>query len=74
MAQMTGTSSFSRQRHETIEFRVLFGVCFVIFLMAAIVARILHPWRLVAKAGDRKSVVGEARSAAHTCIPFAFMS
>jgi hypothetical protein len=66
-------SSMSRPRKpETTEFRLIFTVSFVIFLMVAIVERFLpSQWRGHA-AGD-KSIFGEAREAANTFVPFAFM-
>ena len=60
---------------EVREFRRLYAVCFIIFLIAASVARILawrwRPWP--PGPGGYLSVVGEAKRAAHTFLPFAFM-
>ncbi|MGQ0592486.1 MAG: light-harvesting antenna LH1, beta subunit [Gammaproteobacteria bacterium] len=60
---------------EVREFRRLYAVCFIIFLMVASVARILawrwQPWP--PGPGGYLSVVDEAKRAAHTFLPFAFM-
>jgi hypothetical protein len=46
---------------------------FVIFLMVAIVERFLpSQWRPLGAEGH-KSIIGEARTAARTFVPFAFM-
>ncbi len=68
--------SLSRLRaEEEREFRVLIMVSFAIFLVIAVVSRLLPPrWRVFAPAAEgRRSVFQEARTAAYTTIPFAFM-
>ena len=57
------------------EFRLIFVVSFAIFLMVAVVERVLpSSWRSHAVGPDGgKSIFGEARAAAHTFVPFAFM-
>jgi hypothetical protein len=56
---------------EVAQFRLIFGVSFVAFLLGAIVSR-LSPWR---QAEPRKrSVFAQALAATHRTIPFAFMS
>jgi hypothetical protein len=60
---------------ERRQFRLIFGVAFVVFLAITLVARILprrlRPW---APAGDRRlSFVAEARAVTNTVIPFAFL-
>jgi hypothetical protein len=56
---------------EIAQFRLIFGVSFVAFLLGAIVSR-LSPWRQ-AEARNR-SVFAQALAATHRTIPFAFMS
>lgn len=60
-----------RQR-DRLEFRVLLWATFLIFLPIALVCRALpkgmRPFRC-----KGKSVIGEAREAANTLAPFAFM-
>ncbi len=60
---------------ERRQFRLIFGVAFVVFLTITLIARILprrlRPW---APAGDRRlSFVAEARAVTNTVIPFAFL-
>lgn len=60
-----------RQR-DRLEYRLLLGATFMICLPIALVSRALpsgqRPFRC-----DGKSIIGEAREAAHTIAPFAFM-
>ena len=60
---------------ERRQFRMIFGVAFVVFLTITLIARILprrlRPW---VPAGDRRlSFVAEARAVTNTVIPFAFL-
>ncbi len=55
---------------EAKEFRLMFIATFPLFLAAGLVTRAFSPRR---KPNQRKSIFAEARSAANTCIPFAFM-
>jgi hypothetical protein len=63
------------RRGETGEFRLIFMVSFAIFLMVAAIERVLPTsWRSHAVGQDSgKSIFGEAKSAARTFVPFAFM-
>lgn len=76
-AAMTRSSSpASRPRRgEVGEFRLIFMISFAIFLMVAVIERVLpSSWRSHALGPDGgKSIFGEARAAAHTFVPFAFM-
>ena len=56
---------------KTIEQRLLLALSFPVFLAAALLSRLSPAAR--PPVGGRKSVLAEAREAAHTCIPFAFM-
>jgi hypothetical protein len=60
---------------EKKEFRRLVGVTFVFFLIIALVSRLLpRAWRpLSSSAGRPESVYAEAKRAAYTVVPFAFM-
>jgi hypothetical protein len=64
---------FSEQ--DAKQFRRIFAVSVIVFLVVAIVARLfprsLRPW--ASSADERKSVVAEAKDAANRFIPFAFM-
>ncbi len=55
---------------EAKEFRLIFLATFPLFLAAGLVRRAFAPRR---SNSQRKSVFAEARAAANTCIPFAFM-
>lgn len=57
---------------EAIESRLIFALTFPVFLAAVIVAR-LAPVARRSGVGSRRSILAEARAAANTCIPFAFM-
>ena len=66
----TSATPLSRLRaREATEFRALFVAAFPLFLAAGLVKRALPSQT----PGKRKSVIAEARAAANTCIPFAFM-
>ena len=62
-------------RHETIEFRLIFAATFAIFLLTSVLERALpHKW--AGRAGGeetRKSVIEQAREAAHISAGYAFM-
>lgn len=53
----------------SLEFRVIFGVSFLVFLVAAVAGRLL-PGQAHREA---RSVLAEARAAAHTFVPMVFM-
>jgi hypothetical protein len=64
----------SRRRGERLEFYVLYASCFGIFLLAVIVRRALALGGIVeAPGGPKLSVIGEAREAVGSNIPYAFM-
>jgi len=60
---------------EARQFRRIFVVSVFLFLVVAVLARLLpsslRPW--VSAPNERKSVVEEAKAAANRFIPFAFM-
>jgi hypothetical protein len=61
------------RKGESFEYRLLMAVSFTIFLIAAIVSRVLPTRQRVVPGAQRRSVIDEARAAAETCVPFAFM-
>lgn len=54
---------------ETIQFRLILAVCFSVFLVAALVERLL-PWSW---RRPKPSPIAHAWRAAHTCTAYAFM-
>ena len=69
-------SSVSKTSHvDEREFRRLVAMTFVFFLLVAAVSRLLpRAWRpFSSTTAGRESVYGEAKRAAHTVLPFAFM-
>ncbi len=66
-----GVASRSGTTGETVEQRLLLALSFPVFLAAALLSRVTPAARR--PTGGRLSVLAEARQAAHTCIPFAFM-
>ena len=75
MMARSGSVSARPRREEAGEFRLIFMVSFAIFLMVAVIERVLPTnWRSHAIGQDSgKSIFGEAKSAARTFVPFAFM-
>lgn len=65
----------SLNRHNSIEFRVIFSVAFGLFLLTSVLERALpHKWSNRTDAGEiRKSVVEQAKEAAHISVGYAFM-
>lgn len=56
------------------EFRRIFAASFLIFLIVALIARVLpQQWRPYPLRQAGGSIVDEARAAANTFIPFVFM-
>jgi hypothetical protein len=60
------------RKGDSLEYRLLMAISLPIFLVAAIVGRVLPAGETVV-AGERLSLLGEARAAADTYVPFAFM-
>jgi len=67
-SQASGPHAHIRAR-EAKEFRLMFLATFPLFLAAGLVTRAFSR----RDPRQRKSVFAEARAAANTCIPFAFM-
>ncbi|ABD08691.1 hypothetical protein RPB_3998 [Rhodopseudomonas palustris HaA2] len=66
----TGSRSRLLQDNAAIECRLMFGGCYVLFLIRAIVTRAM-PWRK--KSGQHQSVFGEAHNAASVMVTSSFM-
>jgi hypothetical protein len=60
------------RKNETLEYRLIFGAAFLVFLPVALVARLLPGSRPLGSM-HRRSVIAEAKAAAHRSAPFAFM-
>lgn len=58
-----------RHTTETLQFRLIFAVCFAVFLAAAVIERLL-PWNWTR---GRPSPVAHAWQSARTCATYAFM-
>ena len=59
---------------KTIESRVLFAACFVLFLFRAVAVRLM-PWRKRPQSprpSGKESIFGEASTAARMCVTSAF--
>ncbi len=77
MSDYAHTDRTSKQPGEnrTIEFRLMFGVCYLLFLVPAIVKRLM-PWRkgvVFNQSRIRESVFREASSAAAVVVASSFM-
>lgn len=60
---------------DAIDFRLIYIASFIIFFASAALGRLL-PWRWLGSASDARragSIISEARAAANTFTPFAFM-
>lgn len=65
----------SLKRNSTIEFRLIFSAAFALFLLTSVLERALpHKWSGRSESGEiRKSVIEQAREAAHISVGYAFM-
>jgi hypothetical protein len=71
----TGRNAKQPTDNRTIESRLMFGACYLLFLVRAIVTRLM-PWRKAAVFGQssiRESVFREASSAASVLVASSFM-
>ncbi len=73
--EKSGGSLSRLKKREAVEFRLLFLLTFPVFLAAAVLSRIIPGQRRSRAGGGHtgRSVIAEAKAAANTCIPFAFM-
>jgi hypothetical protein len=61
---------------DAIQYRMIYAVCFAVFLVAAIIERAM-PWTWLGsrpKTERRQSILEQAGEAAGTCTTYAFMS
>ncbi len=71
----SGDRSKVHGEDKIIESQVVFGACYMAFLLRAALFR-LTPWRkraLFAHSGNRESIFAEARTAAGTIVTSSFM-
>ncbi|WP_200258480.1 hypothetical protein [Halorhodospira neutriphila] len=62
------------RRDEEAQYRMLMAVSFAVFLVGAFIARLAPSrWRQALR-GEQRSILEEARAAAQTSVPFAFMN
>ena len=67
-------SQATRANGEIIQFRLIYAICFGLFLLAAVIKRLL-PWTWFVRAeSKRQSVFEQARNAAGICAAYAFMA
>ncbi len=62
-----------RKAKKSFESRIIFAVCFCVFLPIAVVERVLSISDKEEKSQTRASVFQEARASASTCTGYAFM-
>ncbi len=65
-------SAYDRQRCEQRQAIGLFWIVYPFCLVSAIAARLTPKRRAASMPDGRRSVFGEARAAAASCVPFAF--
>ncbi|MCG5530228.1 hypothetical protein LRD18_04980 [Halorhodospira halochloris] len=62
------------RRKEEVHYRLLLAACFCVFLLGALLARLVpSSWRASAE-GEQRSMIEEARAAARASVPYVFMS
>lgn len=75
MKTTTAAANTNTPVKQATEFHLIFATCFVVFLMIAVIARLLpKQWRPWPKLEGYTSIIAEAKMAVHTFIPFAFMA
>jgi len=64
-----------RAKSDQVDFNLIFAMCFVVFLLAAIGQRLLPGYWMGGQHGifARKSVIAQALDSARTVVPYAFM-
>lgn len=71
-ADLQGRNQGSKKK-DTWDYRLIFVIAYTVFLLGAIVSRLM-PWSWIsAGRTDRKSVFAEAKSKTDLFVPFAFM-
>ena len=72
MTTATHEGLVNGNRQDARQFRLLYMAFFLIFLMVALVGRLLPgKWR---NDVTKRSVIGEAKAAANTILPYVFMA
>ena len=60
-------------RSKPLEYRLVFGVCFIVFLWAIAIEHMMpRRWRQISGAGAQQSLLAEVKEAAHRCTGIAF--
>ena len=60
-------------RAKPLEYRLVFGVCFIVFLWAIALEHMMpRRWRQISGAGAQQSLLAEVKEAAHRCTGIAF--
>lgn len=73
LAGETIATRMQRKQTEQREFQLVLALIFSVFLMISLVSRVLpRSWRPLDR-GHNRSVIGEAKAAAHEMAPFLFM-
>jgi hypothetical protein len=70
-----GMTQATRDEGEAIQFRLIYTMCFGLFLAAAVTRRLLTwTWFARPQGSPRRSVIEQARNAAGICATYAFMA
>ena len=63
-----------RERNERLDFRIIFALSFVIFLLASVGERLLpRHWLAGSQEKPRKTIIAEALETTRITVPYAFM-
>ncbi len=62
-----------KRRSRSLEFQLIFAASFLVFLIAAVAGRLVRGHAHEGARGTPRSVLAEARAAAHTFVPMVFM-
>ncbi len=74
MSKQAGIAARRTDMADAIQYRVIYAVCFAVFLVAASIARLM-PWTWVGRRSARRpSILEQAGEAAGTCTTYACMS
>ena len=73
--KQAGTAARRTDMADAIQYRVIYAVCFAVFLVAASIERLMPwTWHAHRSASRRPSILEQAGEAAGTCTTYAFMS
>jgi hypothetical protein len=75
MSRRAGANARRVDLADAVQYRLIYAICFAVFLVAAIIARVM-PWNWQRQRGAdrRQSILEQAGEAAGTCTTYAFMS